>query len=133
MWAFVALALLFASGCAQKDWIDRTLVTENVSGSWQGVMGGLPVGGSAQVWLTLKQEGNKVSGEFRTVPRLASWFTAEGALEGTMAGDVLRLNDTRKTLTGELTVSGDEMRGQLGRYPATFHTVESSSASSPPR
>jgi len=28
----IAAALVFASGCAQKDWIDRTLVTTDVSG-----------------------------------------------------------------------------------------------------
>src|SRR5215468_11215122 len=38
MWVFVAL--VFASGCAQKDWIDRTLVTVDVTGTWYGMAGG---------------------------------------------------------------------------------------------
>jgi len=31
-----AAALVVASGCAQKDWIDRTLVTVDVTGTWEG-------------------------------------------------------------------------------------------------
>jgi len=38
MWVFVAL--VFASGCAQKDWIDRTLVTVDVTGVWSGSLRG---------------------------------------------------------------------------------------------
>ena len=29
----LGVVLMLASGCAQKDWIDRTLVTENVAGA----------------------------------------------------------------------------------------------------
>jgi hypothetical protein len=29
----IAAAVVFASGCAQKDWIDRTLVTVDVTGT----------------------------------------------------------------------------------------------------
>jgi len=42
--ALLAVASASTVGCAQKDWIDRTLVTENVSGSWYGAMGGLRMG-----------------------------------------------------------------------------------------
>ena len=36
--ARLALALLLTTslGCAEKDWIDRTLVTADVTGTWQG-------------------------------------------------------------------------------------------------
>jgi len=127
--ARVLLGLAIAStiACAQKDWIDRTLVTENVTGSWYGKMGaqgGFP----DDIWFTLKQEGGKVTGEFRTSGRLASWMTIEGALEGTVTGDVFKFNDTRRTITGELTVSGDEMHGQLGRFRTDLRRVESPSA-----
>jgi len=91
------------------------------------VLGGSP----ADIWFTLKQEGGKVTGEFRTSGRLASWMTTEGALEGTVAGDLFKFNDTRRTITGELTVSGDEMHGQLGQFHADLQRVESSSASTP--
>ena len=33
---FIVASLLFATGCAKTDWIDRTLVTENVTGTWEG-------------------------------------------------------------------------------------------------
>jgi len=122
------LALASTIGCAQKDWIDRTLVTENVSGSWYGTMVGPTAGGREDIRLTLKQEGGKVTGEFRTSGRLASWITTEGALEGTVSGDVFKFVDARRTLTGELTVSGDEMHGVIGRYRADVRRVESSSA-----
>src|SRR5215813_11218712 len=32
----IAATVLFSSGCAQKDWIDRTLVTVDVTGTWYG-------------------------------------------------------------------------------------------------
>jgi hypothetical protein len=60
MWAFVAAAVVLASGCAQHDWIDRTLVTENVTGAWTGSFG---EGNSyRELRLDLRQEGTKVTG-----------------------------------------------------------------------
>ena len=126
--ALLVLAIASTIACARKDWIDRTLVTENVSGSWYGAMVGLTAGGREDIRLTLKQEGGKVTGEFRTSGRLASWITSEGALEGTVSGDVFKFVDARRTLTGELTISGDEMHGVIGRYRADVRRVESSSA-----
>jgi len=32
----IAVAVVLTSGCAQKDWIDRTLVTVDVTGVWEG-------------------------------------------------------------------------------------------------
>jgi hypothetical protein len=32
----IAAALVFASGCTKTDWIDRTLVTVDVTGTWCG-------------------------------------------------------------------------------------------------
>jgi len=58
MWVFVAL--VFASGCAQKDWIDRTLVTVDVTGVWSGSLRGAQA--PRDVQLELKQEGSKVTG-----------------------------------------------------------------------
>ena len=64
MWAFVATALVLGS-CAQKDWIDRTLVTVDVTGVWDGQM----TSGIArrQLKLTLVQSGSKVTGQMATV------------------------------------------------------------------
>jgi len=54
----IAAALVFASGCAQKDWIDRTLVTVDVTGTWQGTHQGTGM----VVEFELKQEGSTVKG-----------------------------------------------------------------------
>ena len=32
----IAVAVVLTSGCAQKDWIDRTVVTVDVTGVWEG-------------------------------------------------------------------------------------------------
>jgi hypothetical protein len=37
----IAATLAVGSGCARKDWIDRTLVTEDVTGTWYRSLGGL--------------------------------------------------------------------------------------------
>jgi len=58
MWAFVATALVLGS-CAQKDWIDRTLVTVDVTVAWSGVPGGPATGNLAHpgaFMLDLRQE-----------------------------------------------------------------------------
>src|SRR5215470_7586052 len=74
MWAFVATALLFASGCAvQKDWIDRTLVTVDVTGVWEGTFAG--TGGSGDVRFVLQQQGPKVTGEMK-IPAVPTVPTA---------------------------------------------------------
>jgi hypothetical protein len=70
----VAATLIFAAGCAKQDWIDRTLVTENVTGTWEGT------------WFTghgllfeLEQQGSTVKGSVQLTLR-------PGPLEGTVAG-----------------------------------------------
>jgi hypothetical protein len=106
--ALLVLAIASTIACAQKDWIDRTLVTENVTGSWYGAMGGRD-----GLWLTFKQEGSKVTGEFHTTGYLASWISTEGPIEGTVAGDVLTFADRRGTFRAETRIDGDEMTGQI--------------------
>jgi hypothetical protein len=130
----IATTLVIGSGCAKQDWIDRTLVTENVTGTWEGT------------WFTgfrllfeLEQQGSTVKGSVR--------FTAgssqnpqgmrPGPLEGTVAGDVFRFRQTNGHMQGELTVSGDEMTGQMSlgsSRPVSLRRVDPSSpAASPPR
>jgi len=104
----LVLILTIGLGCANKDWIDRTLVTENVTGSWYGAMGGRD-----GLWLTFKQEGSKVTGEFHTTGYLASWISTDGPIEGTVAGDVFTFADSRGTFRGETRIEGDEMTGQI--------------------
>jgi hypothetical protein len=65
------VALVFGSGCATKqDWIDRTLVTEDVTGTWYGTVGSPSGGfaGSFELWLDLEQNGQKVKGSVRFTP-----------------------------------------------------------------
>src|SRR5262247_675236 len=105
MWAFVATALVFGTGCAQKDWIDRTLVTVDVTGNWHGRLGG--VGAAREMLVELKQEGSVVTGSLQQTT-LRSFGDLSGPIEGTVAADVLRFKNSRGTLEGEVTVSGDE-------------------------
>jgi|SRR5215831_3487202 len=62
----IAAAMVFASGCAQKDWIDRTLVTVDVTGVWEGTQDFGPGGGGGRdIVIVLQQQGAKVTGEIR--------------------------------------------------------------------
>src|SRR5215471_18236780 len=103
MWVFVAIALL-ASSCAQKDWIDRTLVTVDVTGVWSGSLRGSQA--PRDVRLELKQEGSKVTGTMRLLPAFIPGDTAS-PIEGNVAGGLFTFHDARGTLSGELTVGED--------------------------
>jgi hypothetical protein len=98
----MAATLLLGSGCAKSDWIDRTLVTVDVTGTWVGVEGV-----STDTSFDLEQQGSTVKGVIRTTG--TTQMTSAGPISGTVAGDVFRFRDTRGNVVGELTVSGDEM------------------------
>ena len=100
--------LAFGSGCAKPDWIEQTLVTVDVTGTWRGSAGR---GGSAysggDVELTLQQSGTKVTGRFRG---------AEGGdvpIEGTVSGDRLTVSvsGSARPFKADLQVRGDDMIG----------------------
>jgi hypothetical protein len=138
--AFVlAVTLTSALGCARTDWIDRTLVTESVTGAWAGTMispDGQP-SVSQGIRLELQQEGPRVTGYFRG-GFVGSSARGSASIEGNVAGDVFRFKDERGTLTGELTINGDEMRGSgtIGNSrPITFNLrrVDASSSPSAPK
>ena len=104
-WVLVAV-LVVGSGCAKSDWIQQTLVTVDVTGAWQGP------GGNFE--LALEQHGPKVTGSM--VWRAGVLGRLAGAIEGNIAGDVLRFKQTSGTdprVFGEMTVNGDEMTGAL--------------------
>jgi hypothetical protein len=139
--ALLAAALAFGSGCAQKDWIDRTLVTVDVTGVWTGRVGGQGGTGGpfGEFQFVLEQQGLKVKGFVRGNARsLGAQGPTVGSIEGTVAGDVFSFKDSRGNLAGEMTVSGDEMTGQAstfaGTHPLTLRRGDPSSPpASPPR
>ena len=121
--------VLDGCGCAKTDWIDRTLVTVDVTGTWSGTMmaaGSGGAGGVRDVVFELAQKGLTVKGTMRVTPR----GQAPDTLEGTVAGDVFRFKDPRATWEGELTISGEEMaappdtafRAQYGGRPVPVLT-----------
>ena len=131
----IATALAFGLGCGQTDWIDRTLVTVDVTGAWFGEGGGLIV------WLELEQEGSKVKGSIRMQGGGAgrvggSRGEDRGPVEGAVAGDVFTFKESNGPLEGELTVSGDEMTGRVsttfGSRPISLRRVQSPSRPGPP-
>jgi hypothetical protein len=95
-------------GLRQGDWIERTLVTVDVSGSWYGTIRG-SLASTQQVWLDLRQEGAKVSGSILFKPDQST--NSSGPIEGAISGDILRYKLVRGSSYVELTVNGDEMNG----------------------
>ena len=132
----LGILVMFLMGCAQKDWIDRTLVTENVTGAWTGSWG---EGNSyRELRLDLRQEGTKVSGVATMLLGGNYGGGNTSRLEGSMAGDVFTFRMLRESASGELTVSGDVMSGQIvwiyGNRRMSLRRIDSSSRTeSPPR
>lgn len=127
----VAATLLVGVGCAKQDWIDRTLVTVDVTGTWYGTGAG---SGGAEVWLDLVQTGATVKGFVRITPNQG----INGPIDGSVAGDVFQFKAERGPIGGELTISGDEMSGAVagpaGRRQVSLRRVDKSSPqASPPR
>jgi hypothetical protein len=109
MGILIATTLVIGSGCAKPDWIDRTLVTVDVTGTWSGSVSGVG-SGSRELLLDLEQKGSTVKGSVQVSP--AAGMMAD-VIDGTIAGDAFRFRDSRGRLEGNLTVSGDEMAGQV--------------------
>ena len=143
----IAATLIFAAGCAaaKQDWIDRTLVTVDVTGTWSGSVAGsgtIVMPGLGPVLLfELEQQGSTVKGYMRlggSSGAASSWYRVDqGPVDGTVAGDVFRFRVTNGSLEGELKVSGDEMTGEVslaGNRPLSLRRVDPSSPpGSPPR
>jgi hypothetical protein len=102
-------ALVCGSGCARSDWIDRTLVTVDVTGTWEGSASNAQ--GTSWFQLNLAQQGSQVKGTVKGTGMNRS----AGQINGTVAGDVFTFRLTDVPFTGEMRVSGDEMTG-----PATI-------------
>jgi len=132
---FLTAVLAFGSGCARSDWIDRTLVTVDVTGMWTGSMStwdGQP-SVNAEVSLELQQQGPNVTGHFRTTGGWSYLLSrASGPIEGSVSGDVFRFRRTEGPVSGELTVSGEEMRGEVTLTSRTADISLRRSDSPPP-
>ena len=100
----VAAALALVSGCAQSDWIERTLVTVDVTGICQSAEGGL-------LQLELAQQGSRVRGSI-LMQGVQGVNSISGPIDGTLAGDVLSFRQAEGGFAGQVTVSGEEMKGQ---------------------
>ena len=135
-----AATLLIGSGCAKQDWIDRTLTTVDVTGTWYGsvvVQGG----GSRDLLFELEQQGSTVKGYMQFPGGGTTFFSGArvnpGSVDGTVSGDVFRFKLANSSLEGELTVSGEEMNGLVsigGSRPLSLRRVDPSSPlASPPR
>ena len=107
----ISATLLIGSGCAKEDWIDRTLVTEDLTGTWYGRTGGAALGNPGEYRLELKQEGATVTAFISELGGSGTTGKISGPINGSVTGDLFRFKSTRGTVTGELTVNGDEMTG----------------------
>lgn len=116
--------LALGSGCARTDWVQSTLVTVDVTGQWRDVGGDLDV--------TLAQQGSKVTGSMTLRGSFTTASgTVSGVIEGQVAGDIFRFKQTGGVdigANGEMTVSGDEMRGLVrwtaGRRDMTLRRID---------
>jgi len=117
----LVVSLVTGAACARSDWIDRTLVTEDVTGVWLG----------STIQLELQQQGARVTGVITVPPFGGSSLTSGVPLEGSVAGDVFSFKDSRGVYSGELTVSGDDMTGQIlgpgGKRKASFRRESAAS------
>lgn len=129
-WGIFVAALAISSGCATTpDWIQRTLVTVDVTGGWYGryfpPFNAVASAGGYEVWLDLQQEGTKVRGSVKT--RETIWGGAKlglsGSIDGTVGGDVFTFRQTDGSAKGELTVSGDQMTGECSLATVTVPIV----------
>jgi hypothetical protein len=134
--ALIAAALAFGSGCAKTDWIEQTLVTVDVTGTWSGSFQGAGAYATNSVSFQLEQQGSTVKGYIRVSGGDQS-SAHSGPIDGTVSGDVFRFKNARGSTDGTLTISGDEMNGEgsfFGPRRMSLRRIESPSRpASPPR
>jgi hypothetical protein len=131
----IAATLIFAAGCAKTDWIDRTLVTVDVTGRWEGA--------TENYWVELvleQQEGPRVKGSMQVKGAKIAGNTFSGLIDSDLTGDVFRFRDARGHLEGELTVSvsTDVLDGRVSfsgsSLPISLRRVDPSSPlAAPPK
>ena len=104
------------SGCAKTDWIDRTLVTVDVTGRWTGKWSGGTGGGDFR--MTLEQTGPKVTGNVE-LTGAADSYNWNGPIAGTVKGDVLNFSRWDQRLQAEVRVAENEMAGTVTFTPVS--------------
>ena len=134
---FLSTMLAMGAGCTRTDWIDRTLVTVDVTGTWSGGTSSGTATATSEMSFELEQQGATVKG-FLRLKKSGAVGDLSGPIEGTVAGDKFRFRNTRATVEGALTVNGDEMTGttstSLGHSPTSLRRVDPSTRpASPPR
>ena len=133
----ILAALICGSGCARTDWIERTLVTVDVTGTWYGSVGGR----TSRFLFELEQQGTTVKGAMHLIGggHYLGYEVSSRPVDGTVAGDVFRFRQRYGDAAGDLTVNGDEMNGQVSLgggvlRPISLRRVDPSSPpGSPPR
>ena len=124
--------LIVLTGCARPDWIERTLVTVDVTGTWEGAATRTSHGAFQ---LSLEQQGSQVRGLIRNFG--GSCASVTGPIEGTVAGDVFSFKQANAPISAQLTVSGDEMSGGgsggCGQFQLTLRRVNASSTPTSPK
>lgn len=128
--------LACGSGCTTPaDWIERTLVTVDVSGTWSGTIAAGST--TAEISIDLKQEGPKVEGSVKWNGFATPFGDLPGLVEGTVSGDRFEFRRTNGSLSGDMIVSGDEMTGpahvKSGLASIVLRRVNSSSRPGSPR
>jgi len=104
----LGVALMLASGCAQKDRIDRTPVTVDVTGVWEGTQAGT----GNRIELILRQEGAKVTGEMKGIRKLDGTEEPTFPIVGTVSGDTVSFREeSGEPFRVQVLVNGDEMTG----------------------
>ena len=127
----VALAVAFVFGsCARQDWIDRTLVTVDVTGVWEGRFtrtggqAGAGPGIGGDIVFVLQQRGAKVTGEMKFSGASSTGSSSEVRIEGTVSGDTFSFHEVTGPATrGEFQVNGEEMIGSMSRLTAQTATL----------
>jgi hypothetical protein len=134
-WVILAVVPVIGSGCARPDWIERTLVTVDVTGTWEGV----PDVRRSWIRLKLEQQGSRVTGSLER-PGTTDYYcfnAPSGPIAGTLTGDVFNFRQTNGVVAGELTVSGDEMTGDIrngcGHGVGTLRRTDSAPHPSSPK
>jgi len=113
------VSVVVSVGCAKPDWIQSTLVTVDVTGTWRSANGDFV--------LSLKQEGPKVTGYMRRTGMGGILSVIEGDIQGAVTGDVFSWKQTAGTLTScvsDMSVSEDEIAGVVHCHNASKRLVQ---------